>query len=166
MAKRKTTKTRKKNAKLTKGQELNNLEYKKTTKSKASKSKKTNTQSKQKPTPKVIKKPTPIQETSIVIEKKPTIQPKKKTNKKEIRFKAEKKPFFNKTTISILVILGIIFGCVIYKFSYDNYIHKGNYVFKTNLTNVRANMTSTTKDIEPINEKVDESVIMLFIMYI
>ena len=90
MAKRKTTKTRKKNAKLTKGQELNNLEYKKTTKSKASKSKKTNTQSKQKPTPKVIKEPTPIQKTSIAVEKKPKTQPKKKTNKKEIRFKAEK----------------------------------------------------------------------------
>ena len=123
MAKRKTTKTRKKNAKLTKGQELNNLEYKKTTKSKASKTKKTSTQSKQKPAPKVTKETTPIQETSVAVEKKPKVQPKKKTSKRKIRLKAEKKPFFNKTTISIIVILGIIFGCIIYKFSYDNYIH-------------------------------------------
>ena len=58
--------------------------------------------------------------------------------------------------LEIIIIICLICGFIAFKYSYDNYIHKGNYVFKTNLSNVRANMTSTSKDIEPINEETKE----------
>ena len=120
MSKRKTTKARKKNAKLTKGQELNNLEYKKGRKNTSSKRKKTNTSNKTKaPTPKVIKSTEQIKEQITSVESKPKVQPKAtKNTKKKIRFEAEKKHFFNKTTIILMIILGILCGYAAVKFSY------------------------------------------------
>lgn len=165
MSKRKPTKARKKNAKLTKGQELNTLKSKKSPKLSNAKISKTNTEEKQKPISKVAKAPIPTGELNKSINKKPISKPKKKTNKRKIRFEPEKKPFFNKITISIITIICLICGFIAFKYSYDNYIHKGNYVFKTNLSNVRANMTSTSKDREPVNEEVDESVIYISLDY-
>ena len=175
MSKRKTTNTRKKNAKLSKGQELNVLETSIKTKTTTKKGKKTNVQNKQKNAQKTIQKeiqevttaPIPAKEKEQIknVEEKTKVQAKRKPTKKQIRFKAEKKPFFNKTSITIIIIICIVCGIIAFKYSYDNYFHKGNYVFKTNLTNVRANMTSTTKNIEPINEGVNESVIYISLDY-
>ena len=165
MSKRKSTKARKKNAKLTKGQELNTLENKKRTKN--SSNKKKNNQAKQKTTSKaaVLPSPAPIIKQEEKIEEKAKVKQKPKSPKKTIRFEEKKKLFLNKKLIIAIIIFVIACGCITFKYSYDNYIHKGNYVFKTNLTNVRANMTSTTKNIEPINEKVDESIIDISLDY-
>lgn len=67
------------------------------------------------------------------------------------------------TVIILIVLAGLgLFG---YKYAYDNYLHKGNFIFQTNLDNVTAEFISTDNKQEKLQEKIKESVIYTSLDY-
>ena len=100
-----------------------------------------------------------------VKEIKPKVEEKPKIKEKETKETKETKSNKKKIIVIVAIIIVLIGGFLTYQYIYNNQINKGNYVFKTNLSNVKANLTSTSKKLEPISEDIKDTKLEMSLNY-
>lgn len=137
--KKNTTKTRKKRVKNIKTKNLASLQIEKTPK----KQNKTATK-------KATKKPV------VKKQSKKFISQKKKHKKKIIK---------RVTIVAAIFIVLVISSILGYNYAYDNYINKGNYVFKTNLSNTKVTLSCSNNKFDDLNENIDDTTLYASLYY-